>query len=165
MAKPILTAEQVREHLNYDPETGIFTRKKATTGRYGRAGAVCGAFDRHGYLVITITSVRNAAHRLAWLYVHGEWPKQQIDHINHVKTDNRIANLRDVSGNVNQQNKIRSQRQNKLGLLGVHRFRGSFIAQITIGGTAKNLGSFGSPEDAHAAYVEAKRRHHEGCTL
>ena len=161
MAKADLTAERLRELLHYDPETGVFTVKVATSSR-SRVGGQPGNLHPYGYLKIGLDGKLHAAHRLAWLYMTDEWPTHEIDHINRVKDDNRWANLRDVPSAINQQNKVRAS---KSGLAGVspdgHRWR----SQITTGGVTKWLGRFDTPEEAHAVYVEAKRKLHEGCTI
>jgi hypothetical protein len=87
-----LTAERLREILGYDPETGLFTRL-VRTGRI-RAGEVAGTAHSRGYRSIVIDGRVYLSHRLAWLYVHGEWPPEQIDHINRNRADNRLVNLR-----------------------------------------------------------------------
>ncbi len=98
-----ITAERLQELLHYDPETGIFTWK-VRTSRSVKVGDVAGCQGGHGYQQIRIQSRNYLAHRLAWLYEHGEWPEDQIDHINRIRTDNRIANLREVSHKQNLQN-------------------------------------------------------------
>lgn len=168
MNKPIisLTAEGLRRHLSYDPDTGLFTRKVS----YGKwlSGSIAGSIDVMGYIKISIAHYVTRAHRLAWLYVYGEWPKFEIDHINGVRHDNRLANLRDVNRATNTQNTQVSKGQ--VGYLGVSKLRnGKFRARITktINGkiTEIHVGTFTTPQDAHQAYVEAKRKFHEGCTL
>ncbi len=105
--RPELTAEELRELLNYDQETGIFTRKVSTSNRV-KVGAVAGCSGGDGYLLIMVQSRLYQAHRLAWLHTHGVWPKGQIDHINRDRSDNRIANLRDVTQKQNLQNRSKS---------------------------------------------------------
>ncbi len=97
------TAEYLRSVLHYDQETGIFTRK-VRTSRSVKVGDVAGCQNVLGYQQITVQSRLYLAHRLAWLHTHGVWPKDQIDHINRNRSDNRIANLRDVSTKQNMQN-------------------------------------------------------------
>lgn len=160
-----LTLERLRQVLDYDAATGAFTWKERTS-KCTRIGASAGSNTASGYLRIFIFGREYLAHRLAWMYVHGEMPRSLIDHINGVRTDNRIANLRDASRAVNQQNQRRAMVTNHLGVLGVRqRTTNSFSATLVIDGKPKHLGSFKTAELAHAAYVEAKRRHHAGCTL
>lgn len=101
--RPELTAEYLRSILDYDPATGIFTWKISTANNV-KVGDVAGCTTGEGYLHISICSSRYKSHRLAWLYVYGEWPSLDIDHINRNRSDNRIANLRDVSHKQNLQN-------------------------------------------------------------
>ena len=104
-------------------------------------------------------------HRIAWLYVYGCWPNNHIDHINGNPDDNSIENLRDVSRKVNLQNMRKATKSSKTGILGVSESAGRFRASIRIDGKAKYLGSFDDAKTAHAAYIDAKRKYHEGCTL
>lgn len=90
-------------------------------------------------------------HRLAWFYVHGRWPQQQIDHINGDPHDNRIANLREATVEQNRRN-VRLSTKNKFGLKGVTIQKGRYKAQIRFAGKHINIGLFDSPEEAHAAY-------------
>jgi hypothetical protein len=114
-ARHELTQERLRELLHYDPETGVFTALK---DRFGlKAGSVAGTKHNNGYTQLDIDGRRYLTHRLAWFWTYGEWPKQ-IDHINRVRNDNRIANLRSVTQAVNALNgSIRST--NTSGAVGV----------------------------------------------
>ena len=160
-----MTAEVAREILIYEPETGLF-RWRVDRGNGHRANDLAGRMNSNGYWVVGFKQYPLLAHRLAWLYMTGEWPPFNVDHINGDKCDNRWANLRDGSGSINAQNVRRAQRNNRSsGLLGVTQRQGRWEAQIKAQGAKRHLGSFGSPEDAHAAYVEAKRRLHAGCTI
>jgi hypothetical protein len=167
MSKPTLTAERLRELLHYDPGTGAFTRKVDVKLRGERVAASKGdaaGYLTDGYLLCRLDGRIYKCHRLAWLYVHGEWPKQQIDHINGVRNDNRIANLRDVSHQLNMQN-IKTSR-GASGVLGVNKNgRSGWQAKITVENKPLSLGTYRTPEAAHAAYLEAKRRLHPGNTL
>lgn len=112
----MLTQERLKELLHYDEETGVFTRKEKI-GRYLK-GAVSGAKHNKGYIQITIDNENYLAHRVAWMYVYGEFPKNQIDHINRIKTDNSIKNLRDVDASTNHHN-IGIRSHNTSGVTGV----------------------------------------------
>ncbi|MGV8823023.1 HNH endonuclease signature motif containing protein [Methylibium petroleiphilum] len=168
--KTELTAQRLRELLHYDPETGVFTRAIQLSPR-APAGVVVGGISPRGYVQMGVHQAGNhVAHRLAWLYVHGCWPTGEIDHINGVKTDNRIANLRDVSRTVNQQNRVAALRTNRsTGVLGVERKPGNaarpFLVRIRADGKRVRIGSFDTIEAASEAYIKAKRALHEGCTL
>lgn len=152
-----LTASRLRDLLDYDPETGVFTRKRGS-------GPVGTLYDT-GYLKIRVDAHRYMAHRLAWLHVHGEWPDGVIDHINGNKLDNRMSNLRVVSIAENNQN-IRSSRAfSRTGVLGVRVHGDRYAAQINSMGKTVHLGVFASASDAHAAYVSAKREIHPGGML
>lgn len=107
------------------------------------------------------------AHRLAWLHFYGEWPAGEVDHINGIKTDNRIKNLRDAARELNSQNQRRAHHRNQAGLLGVtvDKARGKWLASIFHDGKKRHLGRFNSPEEAHARYIQEKRLVHPGCTI
>jgi hypothetical protein len=157
-----LTAERLRELVHYDPETGIFTRKVDRGGH--KAGEVMGALSHRGYMKIGVDMRRYYAHRLAWLYIHGEMPKV-VDHINGNQMDNRIANLRNVDQAANVQNITRKSRNNKSGFLGVSPKRKKWAAQISVNNKTVRLGVYDEKEAAYAAYVDAKRRLHPMSTI
>lgn len=169
MADGILTAERLREVVDYDPETGTFTRKIRLAQRHrvgDRADFLVVNGTLKGYRRISIDSRRYLAHRCAWLYVHNEWPSLVIDHINGDRGDNRIVNLRDVERALNSQNEHCARVNNQTGYLGVVPSEdGTFMARIKIAGKNRHLGSYSRAQDAHAAYLEAKRRMHPGCSI
>ena len=152
-----LTAEKLRELLHYDPETGIFTRKVRTSPRV-KAGDVAGSQGGGGYLNIMVGSRLHKAHRLAWLYVYGEWPKDKLDHINRNKTDNRISNLRDVSHKQNMQNASKRS-DNTSGHPGVYlvKRKSKWQAQIMHNYKLIHLGYFSDREEAVAARKAAEK--------
>jgi hypothetical protein len=158
-----LTAERLRELLHYDKATGIFTWVSARRGTH--AGSVAGCINNNGYWLITVDGVKYRAHRLAWLWVKGKWPPSEVDHRNTKRSDNRWRNLRLATFEHNQQNRRRAMVTNKVGLLGVRESGVRFSAGIFHSGKDWHLGTFDTPEEAHAAYVAAKRKHHPGCTL
>ena len=113
-----LSQERLKEVLHYDAESGIFTwaidRPMAPKAPKGK---IAGIINSHGYLVICVDGVRHHAHRLAWLYVHGNRP-MEIDHQNHSRTDNRLINLRATDRSGNGRN-ISKPIDNKSGVVGV----------------------------------------------
>jgi hypothetical protein len=152
-----LTADRLREVLAYDAATGIFTRK-TSTGRRWKAGLVAGTVARSRYVVIQVDGVLYQAHRLAWLYVHGEWPPEIIDHINGDRTDNRLENLRCATNALNKANS-RLRRDNSSGFKGVYAAGRWWRAQIRVNGHILHIGRFASKEAAHAAYMSEARKH------
>lgn len=168
MAVDNLTVARLRELLHYDPETGLFT-KRVPSGKW-KAGQQIGHVAPDGYVHIFLESKRRKAHRLAWAYVHGEWPRGPIDHINGLKADNRLSNLRDATVFINAQNLRAPYSGNRTGLLGVSRQRsGRFSSTIvaTLAGHKLQLylGTYDDESTAHAVYLEAKRLLHPGCTI
>ncbi len=162
-----MDAETLRSLFEYDHLTGLFIRR-VRTARCTRVGDVVGRPNGSGrYIQIKIKEKHYMAHRMAWLYVYGSLPDGEIDHINGIKDDNRICNLRVVSRAVNQQNLRRANVTNGSKFLGVSYFkaRNKWKSKIVLGGVAIHLGYFDSPEEAHQAYLAAKRDVHEGCTL
>lgn len=154
-----LTAERLREVLDYDPMTGIFRWKTLSrNGRGHKPGDVAGTNDGK-YLRIKIAQVRYRAHRLAWFYMTGSWPKVTIDHKNRSFCDNRFENLREATTQEQALNK-RTWRQKKNPLKGVSQSRGRrWQARICSGRRSVHLGMFDTAEEAHAAYVAAAKQH------
>lgn len=161
----MLTAERLRELLDYDAESGELRWRRWKNGvRRGRAaGCYC---KRRNCIIIGIEKRIYLAHRLAWLWVHGSWPAEQIDHINGNSADNRLINLRDVPRSVNMQNRRKPAKHNRSGVLGVRqRENGRWSAELRVNRRSIHLGRFNTKQDAYAAYLEAKRRLHAGCTI
>ncbi len=155
-----LTAERLRECLDYDPATGIFTYRISRHYRQ-KVGAVAGAPHGNGYLRIAIDGVNYYAHRLAWLHAHGEWPEHGVDHANSVRSDNRLSNLRKADQSQNLCNKGK-QSNNSSGLKGVswHAGAGKWVAQVGWRGEHIYLGLHEEKQDAHAAYCAAAGQYH-----
>jgi hypothetical protein len=155
-----VTADRLREVLVYDPETGEFRWRIDRNNVV--AGTLAGSTTSAGYISIRVDGIPHQAHRLAWLYVHGEWPQRLIDHRNGVTSDNRIANLRPATRTQNGQNIQGPRVDNASGFLGVSwsarckRWR----AAIRVDGDKRHLGYFDTPEEASAAYLTAKAEHH-----
>ncbi|WP_197090407.1 HNH endonuclease [Cupriavidus basilensis] len=157
MAKKDLTADRVRELLDYEPETGVFTWKPRPAGHRRSSG----------YVSIHIDGCEIKAHQLVWFLAYGAWPETLIDHINGNPSDNRLKNLRDGSSKLNAENQRRAKATNQAKLLGVswHKKNAKWQAGITANGKKYYLGTFDTAEEAHAVYLEAKRRFHEGCSI
>ena len=162
-----LTAERARQLVSYDEETGAITWLVSRPGRC-RIGGLAGSVNAQGYVMLSLDGQRYCGHRVAWLHVHGCWPSGQIDHIDGDRSNNALRNLRDVPSGINSQNQRRARVTNRQGALGVGTVAktGKYHARITVRGVTHGLGyAFNTIEEAHAAYVEAKRRLHEGGTL
>lgn len=158
-SNPKTSLQRVRKLLDYNPETGVFTRKMTRMG--WPAGKVAGALVAQGYRLCCVDREYVLAHRLAWFYVYGVWPSI-IDHINQDKDDNSIANLREVSISENRQNVAR-YKNNTSGHKGVHWFKanGKWQAQIKHENKRYHLGFFEDIEDAVSAYAAAAARLHK----
>lgn len=158
-----LTADRLRDTMTYSPEDGHFRwAGECGPGRPG-AGCVAGWIDTKGYRRIKVDGRKYAAHRLVWLYCYGRWPSNQIDHINGIRDDNRLSNLRDATQFENMQNQRRAQSHNlSSGLLGVswNKDRGKWQSNIWANGKKHYLGRFKTAEEAHARYLAAKAQLH-----
>ena len=166
--KPTLpTAEEVRKALHYDPDAGVFTWKKRPVWKWNkrlggkRAGYanVKGQSQRSVYRMIWINGTNRKEHRLAWIYMTGEWPELDIDHKNGDGLDNRWENLRLATSSQNNMN-TGMYSTNTVGVKGVSRHKCGFQARIGIGGRVQALGVYKTPEEAHAVYMKEARRLH-----
>lgn len=157
-----LTAGRLRELLHYDPETGLFTWRHKTGSQ--SSGKQAGT-PHKAYINIQVDSRQYKAHRLSFLYMTGELPPDEVDHINGIGTDNRWHNLRLADHFLNCQNRRRANRNNMSGLLGVQKHGNGYKAVIRKHGRNQYLGYFSTKEEAHAVYVNAKREFHRGGTL
>lgn len=154
MTLPILTQEDIKALVDYDSETGLFSKNGLAIGYYS-----------NGYLHLYLQKYTHKAHRIAWTYVHGDWvlPDVVVDHMNGVRHDNRITNLRLVTHKENMQNKSRPQGKNPFLGVSQDRFSGKWRASIYSNGKKFGLGSsFLTPEAARDAYLKAKRELHSG---
>jgi len=144
------------EKISYDKDTGIFTRAKSCKG--SKLGRILGSKTSNGYLTISFESKHYYAHRLAWFYVYKKFPDGMIDHINSMRTDNRIENLRIVQPYENLQNS-KLHKDNKSGYKGVwwHQKDKKWKSAICIKGKRINLGCYSTPEEASKAYIEASK--------
>lgn len=162
-----ITHDELRAKLTYHPNTGLFTWNMTGKGRRLDCLASASANAGHGYLVLGINQISYLQHRLAWFYTHASWPVQHIDHIGGDKTNNRIRNLRVVSNSVNSENMRHARAHSKYGILGVgfDERKDMWRARITARGKEKFLGYFITATKAQQAYLSAKRKLHEGCTI
>lgn len=152
----MLTAEFLREIALYEPESGEFYRRVDAPRGAFKVGDRMGRTHLEGYRLIKIRGRDFKAHRLAWLYVYGEWPKDEIDHINGQRGDNRIANLRDVPKTTNQQNQ-KALRNTATGALGVTKKGAGFQARLRFNNELHYVGYFKTIDEAHAAYLTLKQ--------
>lgn len=152
-----LTAERLRELVNYDQATGNFIRLIGRSGPKARAGDIAGRIDDSGYVRVYVDGVKYTAHRLAVLWMTGEFPPEEVDHINGNRSDNRWSNLRLATRSENMRNKG-TYRTNTSGLRGVSFYKrtGMWKAQIQHEGKKIGLGYFHSAEKAHSAYTHAE---------
>jgi hypothetical protein len=148
----MITQEEFKRRFHYNPETGLFTRLISNNGKHKAGGINSG-----GYIHIKIMGQMFKAHRLAFLYMNGEFPKNQVDHINGVPSDNRWVNLREATFSQNMHN---SKSRRNDGMKGVFASRRRWGAQIQINKVRVYLGHFLTKEDAHAAYCEAAMEYH-----
>lgn len=144
----MITLNRLREVLHYDPETGDFTRKKT--------GLKAGSINGHGYAQIGVDGRNYQAHRLAWLYVYGTFPKVNLDHRDGNKLNNKLSNLREATSSENNQNQ-RKKRNNTSGVKCVHWLKRRMKWQVRIcrGGVRKHIGEFNSISEAIEAYNRA----------
>lgn len=148
-----VTREKLMELLEYYPDSGLFVWKQRTSARV-RAGSLAGVLDSKGYVIITYDRKPYKAHRLAWLYMTGEFPKQFIDHVNMVPADNRWDNLREAT---RAESNVNRRSRNSTGFKGVRRtIHGKFVAQLN----RKYLATFDTPEEAYDAYSAAAKEQH-----
>ena len=160
-----LNSTRLKEFLKYNPDTGVFIWEQ-NIGRRVKSGQKAGCLHPSGYVQIRFNGKSYSAHRLAWFYVHGAWPKESIDHINNIRSDNRILNLREANQSENCQNLKKSRGAS--GFLGVSidSVRGNrWKSAIKLNGKNYHLGWFKTAEQAHEVYLIAKRTMHPFGTL
>lgn len=171
-----LTQEMLVAAVNYDPCTGVFTNVSDVYGGFRgsvklrSAGSEIGTKRPDGRVVIRLNGRLYLAYRLAWLYVYGEMPGGEIDHINGDPGDNRISNLRCVDRRTNQQNirrSLKGKRSSKyLGVyLDKRKSTKKWRAAISHHGRQISLGYYASEVEARDVYLRAKRSLHAGCTI
>lgn len=159
-----ITQERLKELVSYDQNSGDFIRLKC---RYkSLIGTKIAGTNTHGWIYILLDGKKYPAHHLAWLYCYGEFPSPMIDHIDGNGLNNRISNLRQATKSINMQN-IRKPYAGKDLPLGVtKKSKYKYRAQIRPeNGKNIYIGSYNTPEEAHEAYLQAKRALHRGCTI
>ena len=153
----MITQDELKKLLSYDPETGVFTR--IISNRTDRIGKQPGASNSKGHIQIRLNGKLYVAHRLAWLYQYGKFPEHQIDHINGNKSDNRIENLRQATNKQNQEN-VPLQINNTSGYRGVSydkRYK-KFRAYVCHNLHNQTIGFFDTAEKAAIAAKDARDR-------
>lgn len=153
-------AERVRELFDYEMDTGHFIRKVKANCKGGHVGSIAGSVTNEGRITIRIDGIRYFAHRLAFLYVNGEWPKDMVDHIDMDTSNNAWGNLRECGNGQNKMN-APAQANNALGVKNVHRVRnGSYKASICKDGHYHQK-IFKTVEEA-SIWAESKRKELHG---
>lgn len=159
----MITQERLKELFHYNPDTGDFTRLTSVCGT-AMTGASAGWIASNGYLYIGVDYKKHLLHRLAWLYTYGKFPLDEIDHINHIRVDNRISNLREATRKENGRN-TSLHSDNTSGVSGVswHKRAKKWRARITVDHEEKFLGHFHDFESACAArrFAEIKHGFHQ----
>lgn len=156
----LITQDYLKSQLNYCMETGKFTRNMRT--RKFKQGAECGTLRSSGYVIISIDRVLYRAHRLAWLYVTGEWPSDEMDHVNGDRSDNRFVNLRVCNRSQNGFNKG-VRRDSGVGVKNVLYYKdwGKYCVRIRVSGKDYNYGPFSSIDEASSVAAHAQTIHHQ----
>ena len=156
----MITQSELKELLDYNSETGVFTWLKSTT-KSVKVGSVAGGKNNRGYMRIGINKKRYLSHRLVWLYVYGYFPKYDIDHINNNPSDNRLCNLREATTPQNQHN-VKMMKTNTSGIKGVcfDKNRNKWMAQLQVNNKRIRLGRFDNLDDAKLAIENARIKYH-----
>ena len=157
--KADLTADELRSQFSYDPGTGEFSRLVRKNNKWPVGSAAGGVSKKYGYVVININGSIYKAHRLAWLYMTGEWPVAEVDHIDGNRANNRWCNLRSATCHQNSRNR-KPVTGSYSGLKGVSLQDGRWRSTIYLDGKNRHLGYFDNAIDAHQAYVEAAKKHY-----
>jgi hypothetical protein len=149
----MITQDELKKFIHYNPLTGVFTRLVSLHPRIP-AGGVTGSTTRTGYVHIGVLGRSYPAARLAWLYMTGSFPKGQIDHINRLRNDNRFNNLRDVTQTQNNYN-TGLYKNNTSGFKGVQKTKkGEYRAGARVDGVQTHIGTYATAEEASQAYLD-----------
>lgn len=158
-----ISHKRLKQIVKYNKATGLFYRLECFQ-RPDVIGIASGWHNGNGYLRIAIDGKRYYAHRLAWFYVTGKWPKHEIDHINGKRNDNRWVNIRSATRLMNAQNIKRANSHSRTKVRGVSwsKDKKRFVARIKFPDRYAFLGYFKDIDSARDAYIYAKRAHHSG---
>lgn len=162
-SQKLLSPAELVDLFRYEEDSGLLIWIKPK-GRV-KVGSACKSLKANGYLQVEVSGRNYLVHRIIWALKTGSWPDKHIDHVDGNRSNNRWTNLRDVSQGVNMQNLKRAKSQNKLGLLGVIFHRNRYRAVLQANGKVVHRSYHSTAEEAHIAYLKAKRRLHEGNTL
>lgn len=159
--------DELRKQIAYDPITGVLTRISKPYRSKAKLGPIQGSQKKEGHLKVTIAGVERYFHQIAWFLHYGVWSTMIIDHRDCDPTNNRINNLREVTKVGNLLNQRKAHHHSKSGLLGAHYRpdKKKYSAEIQSNGVKHRLGFFDTAEEAHMAYICAKRNLHATCTL
>ena len=153
-----LTAEYLRSILDYNPETGVFTWKAGR--RWVKKGTIAGSPNTSGYMRIVVDGREYKAHRLAWFFYYGEWPKGHLDHKDRNPANNAISNLRECTPRENLQNSTKCWGSSKYQGVSWDKKANKWTARISVNNKRVHLGYFDDELKAANAYREAKEKYH-----
>lgn len=158
----MITQERLKELFDYQDGNLIrkVSRGRGESSQRWPVGSIAGNKTTGGYFLTSIDYHLYKLHRLIWLWHYGSLPEKEIDHIDGNPSNNRIENLREATPGENRQNQKRARKNNKLGFQGVYKVKRKYRASITKDRKSHHLGYFDTPEDAHQAYLTAKRQIH-----
>lgn len=163
MSEKYVNLELLKEFYLYNYDTGAFYHAKDRL--FVRAGTIAGSKDGNGYMTLTVSGKKIKSHRAAWFLTYGYLPEKFIDHIDGNRTNNAILNLRLVDRVQNAQNMRKAKSNSPSGLIGAFRHKHKWRSQIVVNKKTINLGCFNTAEEAHQAYIKAKRSMHPYGTI
>lgn len=161
-SKNYITHNELIAKISYESETGNFFWN-VNSGSRAKIGQKLGSYDMYGYLTVRINKKSYKLHRLAWFYVHKIWPENDVDHINGIRNDNRLCNLRCASRKTNLENRT-CKSESETGLYGAYydKRKRKYYSAISHHNIKIHLGMFESAQEAHNAYIDAKQKLHAG---